>query len=163
MAKINATYYTTPVATIGSIPSQYCLLQTHWGQDEMGNILQTTFSNVFSSMKMCEFRLKFHWFVPKGQIDNIPALVQMMVWRCPGDKPLSEPMMVNLPTHICITWPQWVMDANKESPWHQSLSRGCINLRPCNNMAGILQIAYLNATYWKKTFFWLIYISQTWE
>ena len=27
----------------------------------MNNISQTTFSNVFSSMKMFEFRLKFHW------------------------------------------------------------------------------------------------------
>ena len=33
-------------------------------------------------------------FVPKGPIDNIPALVQIMAWRRPGDKPLSEPMMV---------------------------------------------------------------------
>ena len=47
-------------------------------------------------------------FVPKGPINNIPALVQIMVWRCPGAKPLSEPMMVSLPTHICVTWPQWV-------------------------------------------------------
>ena len=47
-------------------------------------------------------------FVPKGSIDNIPALVQIMAWRRPGDKPLSEPMMVNLPTHICVTRPQWV-------------------------------------------------------
>ena len=30
-----------------------------------------------------------------------------MVWRRPGDKPLSEPMMVNLLTHICVTRPQW--------------------------------------------------------
>ena len=35
-------------------------------------------------------------FVPKGPIDNIPALVQIMAWRRPGDKPFSEPMMVNL-------------------------------------------------------------------
>ena len=27
-------------------------------------------------------------FVPKGQINNSPALVQIMVWRRPGDKPL---------------------------------------------------------------------------
>ena len=47
-------------------------------------------------------------FVPKGPIYNIPALVQIMAWRRPGDKPLSEPMMVNLPTHICVTEPQWV-------------------------------------------------------
>ena len=47
-------------------------------------------------------------FVPKGPINNIPALVQIMAWRRPGDKPLSEPMMVSLPTDISITRPQWV-------------------------------------------------------
>ena len=47
-------------------------------------------------------------FVPKGPISNIPALVQIMAWRRPGDKPLSEPMMASLPTHICVTRPQWV-------------------------------------------------------
>ena len=47
-------------------------------------------------------------FVPKGQINNIPALVQIMACRRPGDKPLSEPMMFSLPTHICVTRPQWV-------------------------------------------------------
>ena len=47
-------------------------------------------------------------FVPKGRINNILALVQIMAWRRPGDKPLSEPMMVSLPTHICVTRPQWV-------------------------------------------------------
>ena len=31
-----------------------------------------------------------------------------MAWCRFGTKPLSEPMMVRLPTHICITWPQWV-------------------------------------------------------
>ena len=46
--------------------------------------------------------------VPKGPINNIPALVQIMALRRPGDKPLSEPMMVRLPTHICVTRPQWV-------------------------------------------------------
>ena len=39
-------------------------------------------------------------FVPKGQINNIPALVQIMAWCRPGDKPLSEPVMVNLLMHI---------------------------------------------------------------
>ena len=47
-------------------------------------------------------------FVPKVRINNIPALVQIMAWRRPGDKPLSEPMMVSLLTHICVTRPQWV-------------------------------------------------------
>ena len=32
-------------------------------------------------------------FVPRGPINNIPALVQIITWRRPGDKPLSEAMM----------------------------------------------------------------------
>ena len=47
-------------------------------------------------------------FVPRCPINNIPTLVHVMAWRRPGDKPLSEPMMVRLPTHICVTRPQWV-------------------------------------------------------
>ena len=47
-------------------------------------------------------------FVPQGPINNIPALVQIMAWRRPGDKPLSGSMMVRSPTHICVTRPQWV-------------------------------------------------------
>ena len=39
----------------------------------------------------------------KGSINNIPALFQIMAWRRSGDKPLSEPMMVRLLTHICVT------------------------------------------------------------
>ena len=47
-------------------------------------------------------------FVPKGPINNIPALVQIMAWCRPGDKSLSEPMMVSLLTDICVTRPRWV-------------------------------------------------------
>ena len=47
-------------------------------------------------------------FVTKGPINNIPALVQIMAWRRPGDKPLFEAMMISLLTHICVTRPQWV-------------------------------------------------------
>ena len=45
-------------------------------------------------------------FVRKGSINNILALVQIMAWRRLGDKPLSEPMMIRIPTHICVTRPQ---------------------------------------------------------
>ena len=51
--------------------------------------------NVWISIKIS---LKF---VPKGPINNIPALVQIMPWHRPGDRTLSEPMMVKLLTHIC--------------------------------------------------------------
>ena len=58
--------------------------------------------NVWISIKIS---LKF---VSKGPIKNIPALVQRMVWHRPGDKPLSEPVVVSLLAHICVTRPQWV-------------------------------------------------------
>ena len=58
--------------------------------------------NVWISIKIS---LKF---VPKGPINNIPALVQIMAWRRSGDKTLSGPMLGNLSTHICLTRPQWV-------------------------------------------------------
>ena len=35
-------------------------------------------------------------FVPKVRINNISALVQILAWRLPGNKPLSEPMVVDL-------------------------------------------------------------------
>ena len=54
-------------------------------------------------------------FVPECPNNNIPALVQIMAWRRPGDKPLSEPMMVSLTTHICVTRPQWVKVVNYSS------------------------------------------------
>ena len=58
--------------------------------------------NVWISLKIS---LKF---VPKVPINSIPALVMIMACRRPGDKPLSEPMMVSLPTQLCVTRPQWV-------------------------------------------------------
>ena len=84
------------------------IMLTHWGWDRMAAIFQTTFSDAFSWMKIFKFRLGLLKFVPKSPINNIPALVQIMAWRRPGDKPLYEPMMVNLSTHICVTRPQWV-------------------------------------------------------
>ena len=47
-------------------------------------------------------------FVSNGPINNIPALVQIMAWRRPGDKPLCESKLVKSLTHICVTRPQWV-------------------------------------------------------
>ena len=66
--------------------------------------------NVWISIKIS---LKF---VPKGPINNNPALVQIMAWRRSGDKPLSEPMMASSPTHICVTRPQWVKTSGLVSP-----------------------------------------------
>ena len=77
---------------------------THWGRHFPDDIFKSIFSNqnIWITIKIS---LKF---VTKVLINNIPSLVQIMDRRRPGDKPLSQPMMVNLRTHICVTRPQWV-------------------------------------------------------
>ena len=65
-------------------------------------------------------------FVLKVRINNIPALVHIMAWRRIGDKPLSEPMMVNLLMHICVTRPQWVKQS-KSNPIQSLHIGGCNN------------------------------------
>ena len=76
----------------------------HWGRDKMAAISQTTLSNAFSWMKMILLLPISLKFVPKGPINIIPALIEIM--------PLSEPMLVSLLTHICITRPEWVNTGN---------------------------------------------------
>ena len=56
-------------------------------------------------------------FIPKGPINNIPALVWIMAWHRSDNKPLSEPMMIILLMHICITQPQWVNKLNNKWQW----------------------------------------------
>ena len=63
--------------------------------------------NVWISLKIS---LKF---VPNVRINNTSSLVQIMAWRRPGDKPLSEPMVISLLAHICINQLQWVISAVK--------------------------------------------------
>ena len=86
------------------IPALNSLRPRQTGRHFPDDIFKCVFlnENVCISLKIS---LKF---VTEVRINNIPALVQIMAWRLPGDKPLSEPMMVNLLTHICVTRPQWV-------------------------------------------------------
>ena len=81
---------------------------THWGRSKTDTISQTTFWSAFFNENvwiLLRISLKF---VSNVRINIIPALDQMMVWCRPRDKPLSEPMMVSLLTHICVNRPQWV-------------------------------------------------------
>ena len=59
--------------------------------------------------KTYEFRLRHHWslFI-RIQLTITPALVQIMAWRRPGNKPLSETFVVSSLAHICVAQPQWV-------------------------------------------------------
>ena len=66
-----------------------------------------TFKHIFLTENIIAMKISLN-FIPSGQIINNPALVQIMAWRRPGAKPLSEPVMVSLLMLICVTWPQWV-------------------------------------------------------
>ena len=51
------------------------------------------FKCIFMNGRFCIFIQITLKFVPKGQIDNRPALVQVMAWRRTGDKPLPGSMV----------------------------------------------------------------------
>ena len=70
----------------------------------MAAISQTTFSNAFPWKKNIPIAINISLkLVPRDQINNIPALVQIMAWGWSGDKPLFEPMMLTLLMHIWVT------------------------------------------------------------
>ena len=85
-------------------------VKTHWGWDFADDICKCIFlnENVWISLK---FSLEF---VPKARINNITALIQIMAWYRSGDKLLSEPMVISLLAHICVTRPHWVYI---KQPW----------------------------------------------
>ena len=81
---------------------------THWGRDKNGRNFA---DDIFKCILLNEnawIPIKISQFVHQCPINNIPVLVQIMAWRRPGDKSLSGPMMVRLPTYICVTRLQWV-------------------------------------------------------
>ena len=79
--------------------------------------------------------------VPKGTINNNPSLVQIMAWHRSGEKPLSEPMMVSLLTHICVTRPQRVNECPMSGTFN-SWSVCVILLNP-----GTLQTSKIHITF----------------
>ena len=70
---------------------------THWGRYNMDAILQTTFSNDFSWMKMCECRLRFHW--------NLFRKFESTIFHHWFRKWHGADCLM---THICVTRPHWV-------------------------------------------------------
>ena len=68
---------------------------THLSLNEMAAILQTTFSNAFSEMKFFLIQISLK-FVPKDPTDNKSVLLQVMALCWIGDKPLSEPMLIQI-------------------------------------------------------------------
>ena len=86
----------------------FCCYLTDWAGKNDRHILDDIFKCFFQNENMwisIKISLKF---VSKCLNNNIPALVQITAWRRPGDKPLSEPMLFNLLTNICVTRSLWV-------------------------------------------------------
>ena len=92
-----------PKSTPG-VPSVNTLRRRQNGRHLADNIFGCIFLNGNVRISI-NISLKF---VLKGEINNIPALPQIMAWRWPGDfnLPLSEPVVVSLLMHICVTQPQ---------------------------------------------------------
>ena len=61
---------------------------------------ENTFKRIFLNENVVISIIISLKFIPKGPISYILALLQIMVWRRPGDKPLSEPMIIILLTHM---------------------------------------------------------------
>ena len=56
--------------------------------------------------------------VPRTPIDNKPALVQVMVWRRTGDKPLPEPVMTQFSDAYMRHQGGWVNTSKSEQNCH---------------------------------------------
>ena len=83
-----------------NIATPPCIVNTRRPRQNGRRFADDTFKCIFLNENVAisiKISLKF---VPEGPINNIPALVQIMAWRRSGVKPLSEPMMVSLLTHM---------------------------------------------------------------
>ena len=78
---------------------------THLPMDKMAAILaDDIFKRIFLNDNVrisIQISLKF---VPRGSINNKPALIQVMAWRRTGDKPLPEEMLTQWRIYAAIAW-----------------------------------------------------------
>ena len=94
-------------------------------------------------------------FVPKSPVNNIPALFQIMARHRPGNKPLSEAMMVSLLTHICVTRPQWVNETilTETASTIMKLPEFCLIFWQISNCLRIYEIAWVLSEFAEKSHF----------
>ena len=93
LARLRACYFP-------KLPCVYVLLYHIAPRRVTPDVTITWSRGKFSLMKIFELQIKFHW----GPIDNMSALVQVMAWCRPGDKPLPEPMLTELTRSQLIKW-----------------------------------------------------------
>ena len=82
---------------------------SHWGRDKMENLSLTIFPNVFSSINVIEFWLKFHWSVfLKPQLTIFQHWFRWWLGVVQAAGHYMNQWWLFFPMHICITQPQWV-------------------------------------------------------
>ena len=73
------------------------LVESMWTHLPLDKLVAILSDDIFKYIFLSENdRISFQItlkFVPRGPIDNKPALFQVMAWRQTGDKPLPEPML----------------------------------------------------------------------
>ena len=77
------------------------------------------------------------------------------LWCRPGDKPLFEPMMASLPTHICVTRPHWV-NRSHEGCWTKTLQL-LATLRSLVSHCGVLCASF---KFWHIMIFCFVSVSK---
>ena len=103
------------------------------------------FKRIFMNENVCisiKISLKI---VPMCPDDNIPALAHIMAWRLPCGEPFSEPLMVSLLTHICVTRPQWVKFGSRHrvAYWLRFCQNPCSSVRKMFGRQFTRQIGYM--------------------
>ena len=98
-------YQSKSIMPLG-VTSHNVLINTFRQRETYPNYGNVIYKFIFNENAWISIKISLK-FVPKGPIKIFLHLVQM-AWRQPGDKPLSEPMVFSLLTHICVAQPQWV-------------------------------------------------------
>ena len=96
-----------PVHILDQHPKGFNTLRLRWNRCHFANdIFKCIFLN---EIVLILIKISLQSIL-KDPINNISAFGQIMAWCRPGDKPLSEPMMVIVLMHICVTQPQRVKE-----------------------------------------------------
>ena len=94
------------------------------GHDDLYIVFVCVFIYSFVNLIFPVTNIDMMFIFPKILINDRGAFcehpVWVMAWLRPGHNPVSKPMMVRLPTHICVARPQWV---NK--PFRQCAEYDC--------------------------------------
>ena len=117
-----------------------CLLTQDWFDSSPPNkngrhFPDDIFKCIFMNETFCILIRISLKFVPKGAINNIPALVQIMGWRRTGAKPLSEAMLtqfIDAYIYICGARGRWVNTlAPDDTMWRHRTWSASVQLMAC--------------------------------